>query len=86
MILFYQKGIEYAWYKEVVQLIIITQRNMQIITITQGNSVNHNPNFKVLGKSKRLDEIQVKIKNKKEPQWIPKWWKLKNLYGTLNLK
>ena len=37
---------------------------MQIITITQGNSVNHNPNFKVLGKSKILDKEQVKIKNK----------------------
>ena len=45
---------------------------MQIITITQGNSVNHNPNFKVLGKSKRLDEVQVKLKNKKGSQWVLK--------------
>ena len=40
---------------------------MQIITITQGNSVNHNPNFKVLGKSKSLDKVQLKLKNKKRP-------------------
>ena len=43
---------------------------MQIITIIQGNRVNHNPNFKVFGKSKRLDEVKVKIKNKKGPPWV----------------
>ena len=55
-------GYHKAWYKEVVQLITITQRDMQTLTITQGNSVNHNPNYKVLGKSKRLDKFQVKLK------------------------
>ena len=59
-------------YKEVVQLITIPQRNMQIININQRNRVNHNPNFKVLGKSKRLDEVQVKLKNKKGSQWVLK--------------
>ena len=55
--------------QRVVQLITIIQRDIQIITITQGNSVNHNPKFKVLGKSKRLDEVQVELKNNKGLQW-----------------
>ena len=45
---------------------------MQIITITQGNNVNHDPSFNVLGKSKRLYEVQVKRKNKRGPQWVLK--------------
>ena len=40
-------GYHKVWYKEVGQLLTITQRDMQIITITQGNSVKHKPNFKV---------------------------------------
>ena len=40
--------------------------------MTQRHSVNHNPNFKVLGKSKRLDKVQVKLKNKKGSQWALK--------------
>ena len=45
---------------------------MQIIAITQGNSVNHNPNLKILGESKRLDEVQGNLKNTKRPQWTLK--------------
>ena len=57
----------------------MVQRVVQLITITQGNSVNHKPNFKVFGSSKILDKVQVKLKNNNGPQWVLKWGKLKNL-------
>ena len=37
---------------------------MQIITINQRHSVNHKPNFKVWGKNKRIDGVQVRLKDK----------------------